>query len=58
MLGGSGSSWAVLIGSGWQLLVVGDTKWLGGHDWFVVVGGWVVILAFIFFYTFTMLNTA
>ena len=36
MVGGSGSLWAVLIGSGLQLLVVGDIGWVGGHDMFVV----------------------
>ena len=38
-VGGSGSWWAVLIGSRWQLLVVDDSAWVGGHDWFVVGGG-------------------
>ena len=45
MVGGSGSLWAVLIGSGLQLLVVGDSGWVGGHVRFAVGGGWVVILA-------------
>ena len=40
MVGGSGSSWAVLIGSGWQLLVVGDSA----VGWWVAMTGlhWVV----------------
>ena len=38
MVGGSGSLWAVLIGSGLQLLVVGDSGWVGGHVRFAVGG--------------------
>ena len=40
MVGGSGSWWAVLIGSGWQLLVVGDSA----VGWWVAMTGlhWVV----------------
>ena len=40
MVGGSGLSWAVLIGSGWQLLVVGDSAVV----WWVAMTGlqWVV----------------
>ena len=57
--GGCGSWWAALIGSWWQLLVVGDSGWMGGHDWFALCGGWVVILAVNFIlFTFTMSNAA
>ena len=35
--------------------MVGDTRWVGGHDWFAVGGGWVVKL---YFYSFTMFNAA
>ena len=44
-----------VTGGGWQLLVVGDTRWVGGHDWFAVGGGWVVNF---YFYSFTMFNAA
>ena len=59
MVGGSGLLWAVLIGSGLQLLVVGDSGRVGGHVRFAVGGGWVVILAVNFIlFTFTMSNGA
>ena len=42
MVGGSGLWWAVLIGSGWQLLVVGDSAvawWVTMTSLQWVVGG-------------------
>ena len=27
--------------------MVGDTRWVGGHDWFAVGGGWVVNFIFL-----------
>ena len=34
-----------VTGGGWQLLVMSDSGWASGHDWFAVGGGWLVILA-------------
>ena len=63
MVGGSGLWWAVLIGSGWQSLVVGESAvgwWVAmtGLRWVVsdLSSGWLVILAVNF--PFTMSNAA
>ena len=45
VVGGVEWQWVAVTGGGWQLMMVGDTRQMGGHDWFVVGGGWEVILA-------------